>query len=133
MADCCNSNDSNGSCCGGSGKTRLLYACSGAANTGYLADMTTRMLMTDGVGKMTCLAALGANLSGFVASAKGADENIVIDGCPVACGSAIFDNLKLPCRQIVLTDFGVKKGKTDITPELIADIKEQVKEKICNG
>ncbi len=70
-------------CC--SGDTRLVYACSGAADVGQIADLTARKLSKDGYGKMTCLAAVGAHLSGFVQSALGADENIVIDGCPVAC------------------------------------------------
>ncbi len=42
--------------------------------------------MAEGFGTMTCLASIGAHLSGFVESAKGADENITIDGCLVACG-----------------------------------------------
>jgi uncharacterized metal-binding protein len=42
--------------------------------------------MAEGFGTMTCLASIGAHLSGFVESAKGADENITIDSCPVACG-----------------------------------------------
>jgi uncharacterized metal-binding protein len=67
----------------------------------------------------TYLAAMGAGLSGFVESAKAAGENLVIDGCPVACGKKIFENLGIPFRQFVVTDYGVEKGTTEITPELI--------------
>ena len=56
--------------CGGDGIKRLLYACSGAANTGLLADNVARRLGKLGAGDMTCLAAIGAELSGFVESAK---------------------------------------------------------------
>lgn len=69
---------------------------------------------------MTCLAALGAELSGYVESDRAADENIVIDGCPVGCGQKIFAKLGIPCRQIVVTEYGVEKGKTAITEEVIA-------------
>lgn len=69
---------------------------------------------------MTCLAALGAELSGYVESARAADVNIVIDGCPVGCGQKIYAKLGIPCRQVVVTDFGVEKGKTAITDEVIA-------------
>jgi len=41
MAECC---------CGNDGVT-LLYACSGAANTGYLADQVARKIMNDGCGR----------------------------------------------------------------------------------
>lgn len=79
--------------------TNLLYACSGSANTGYLADAVTRTLAANNVGKMTCLAAVGAELSGFVESAKSADRNIILDGCPVACGKKTFERLGLPYEQ----------------------------------
>lgn len=35
---------------------------------------------------MSRLAALGAELSGYVESARSADRNIVLDGCPVYFG-----------------------------------------------
>ncbi len=110
MAECC-------SC--GSGGIKLIYACSGAANTGYLADAVARKLMKDGVGKMTCLAAMGAELSGFIESAKCAEKNIVIDGCPVSCGKKIFEKLDLPFEHFITTEMGVEKGKTEIAPEII--------------
>jgi uncharacterized metal-binding protein len=110
MAECC---------CGGDDKVKLLYACSGAANTGYLADSVSRRLAKLGVGKMTCLAAVGAGLSGFLESARSAGENLVIDGCPVACGKKIFGNLGISFRHFLMTDYGVEKGKTEITTELI--------------
>lgn len=118
MAECC---------CGNSG-VKLIYSCSGAANTGYLADAVSRKLMKDGKGKMTCLAAIGADLSGFIESAKCAEKNIVVDGCPVACGKKIFEKNNLPFDHFVLTEFGVEKGKTEITQEVI----NRVTEEICN-
>ena len=121
MAECC---------CGSDGKVKLLYACSGAANTGFLADNVARRLVGLGVGKMTCLAAVGAGLSGFVESARSAGENLVLDGCPVACGRKIFETLRIPFRHFVMTDYGVEKGKTEITPELIGQTAFSVAEKI---
>jgi len=107
-------------CCGSDVPVKLLYACSGAANTGYLADNAARRLAILGIGKMTCLAAMGGGLSGFMESAKAAGENLVFDGCSVACGKKIFENLGIPYNHFVMTDYGVEKGKTEITPELIA-------------
>ena len=60
-------------CC--STKSRLIYSCSGAANTGEIADQIARKLAKEGSGSMTCLVSVGAHISGFVQSAKGAEEN----------------------------------------------------------
>jgi uncharacterized metal-binding protein len=124
MAECC---------CGSNTPTQLIYACSGAANTGYLSDRTARRLMKEGNGKMTCLAAVGANLSGFIESAKAADCNIVIDGCPVSCGKKIFEQLELPFTHYKATDYGVQKGKTEITEEVVQEVTQKITETITNG
>ena len=113
-------------CSCGNGGVKLIYSCSGAANTGYLADSVSRKLMKEGKGKMTCLAAIGADLSGFIESAKSADKNIVIDGCPVACGKKIFEKNNLSFTHFILTEFGVEKGKTEITEEVINRVKEEI-------
>jgi len=105
--------------CGGETTTKLIYACAGAANTGYLADQVARKMNREGSGDMTCLAGVGADLSGFVESARAADKNIVIDGCPVACGKKIFEAKGLPFVHLVATDFGVEKKKTEITAEVV--------------
>lgn len=115
--------------CGGD-CLKLIYACSGAANTGYLADTVARKLKAQGLAGMTCLAAIGAELSGYVESAKSADKNIVIDGCPVACGKKIFENKGLPFEHYILTNFGVEKGKTVITNEVIDRVTAEVGNKI---
>ena len=124
MAECC---------CGSDNPISLLYACSGAANTGYLADNVARALASRGLGKMTCLAAVGAGLSGFVESAKAAGENLVIDGCPVACGGKLFENLGIPFRHFVTTDYGVEKGRTEITGRLIDTTADSLAKELAHG
>lgn len=118
--------------CDCGGETRLAYACSGAANTGLLADRVMRVLVRDKVASGTCLAALGADLSGFVQSAASADANLVLDGCPVACGKRIFESKGLPYRHFVMTDFGVEKGKTPITEELVEKVAALVAAKVAD-
>ena len=54
---------------------------------------------TSKVGSMTCLAALGAEESGYVESARRADRNVVIDGCPVSCGAKIYAKLGIPASN----------------------------------
>jgi uncharacterized metal-binding protein len=118
MAECC---------CDEKQAASLIYACSGSANTGLLADQVARKLAREGFGKMTCLAAIGAGLSGFVESARAASVNLLLDGCPTFCGRRNFENRGLSFRHFVMTEHGVIKGKTPITEELIASITEALK------
>ena len=124
MADCA---------CGGEGARRFLYACSGAANTGLLADNVARRLSRLRTGSMACLAAIGAEISGFVESAKAVDANVIIDGCPTACGRKAFERLGLPFTHYLMTDYGVEKGKTAITDDLVKDVTMKLAEAIVDG
>jgi len=114
------------SCGCSSDKKRLIYACSGAANTGYLADQVARRLSLQGEGKMTCLAGIGADLSGFLDAAGGAETCLIIDGCSMACGKKAFDRHGLPCTALDLTKFGVEKGVTVIDETVIQRMTETV-------
>jgi len=117
--------------CSGGSDTILVYACSGAANTGLLADQVMRALNRDNVADSTCLIGIGADLSGFVESARSATRNIVLDGCPVACGKRIFEARTLPFEHFVMTDFGVEKGKTAITGDVIETVVASVAARIA--
>ena len=122
MADC-----SGG--CVSNRKSRLLYACSGAADVGQIADLTARQLAKEKFGAMSCLSGIGAGLSGFLDSAKEAD-NIVIDGCPVSCGKKMFEQHQLPFTQFVITQQGVVKGSTPATPEVVERMVEALKSSV---
>jgi uncharacterized metal-binding protein len=113
-------------CCSG-GKTRILYACSGASDVGQIADKTARKLSKDGYGNMTCLAAIGAHLSGFVESAKATTENIAIDGCPVACSRKNLEHIGVTPKSYILTEMGLVKGKTKVTDEVVNKMSEEIK------
>jgi uncharacterized metal-binding protein len=110
-------------------KATLLYACSGAANTGYLADQVARLLTRQGAGEMTCLVSMGANQPKFLQAARDAQKNVVIDGCPIACGKKIFESLGIPCEHHTTTDFGVEKKKTPITEELVMTVAAGIRSK----
>lgn len=114
------------SCGCSSGQKRLIYACSGAANTGLLADQVARRLALLGEGKMTCLAGVGAAMDGFLKAAVHAEQNLVIDGCPMACGRKVFERYDLPHVALDLTRFGVEKGVTVIDESVISRVTEAV-------
>ena len=94
------------------GKNVLLYACSGGANVAEIADRAARELMFAGRGSMFCLAGLGAGIEGMVQTARDADLNVVIDGCPMDCAKRIFDKAGVTnCTQFKVTDLGIEKQK----------------------
>jgi len=117
-------------CCGSdSPKTVLLYACSGAANVGEIADRAARELAQTGDGRMFCQAGLGACVEPMIQVARDADLNVVIDGCGMECGKKLFDKLGLAnCVQIKVTDLDIAKEKGRATGEQVAVTVAKVRE-----
>ena len=119
-------------CCGG--KRVLFYACSGGANVAEAADRAARELMFQGVGSMFCLAGLGAGIQGMIQTAKDADVNLVIDGCPMDCAKKIFDKAGVANYvQVKVTDCGIEKVKgvratDDQVKKVVAKARELLKE-----
>jgi uncharacterized metal-binding protein len=107
-------------------RERIVYACSGVANTGYLADRIGRRWMQQGTARMSCLAAIGAKDEGFLDAASNAEENIVIDGCPKACGKRIAADCGLPITHLKTTDFDVVKGETAITDWIVSSVSDRM-------
>ena len=70
---------------------------------------------------MFCLAGLGAEIPGMIETAKAADLNLVIDGCPVDCAKKVFDKVGLKnYTQIKVTDLGIEKAKgVPVKPEQV--------------
>ena len=110
--------------------TKLIYSCSGASDVGEIADRVARKLRNEGFGKMTCLASIGAHLSGFVESAKGAEENITIDGCPSACARKNLEHIGVKPKSYVLTEMGLEKGKTGVNTRIVNEISGRIKDEI---
>ncbi|MFW6457727.1 MAG: putative zinc-binding protein [Planctomycetota bacterium] len=99
------------SCCGDD-RTVLIYACSGGANVAEVSDLAARQLMAEKEGSMFCLAGLGADIEGMIETAEDADQNLVIDGCPMDCAKKIFDRVGVTnYEQIKVTDLGIEKVK----------------------
>lgn len=87
-----------GCSCGGDCKVTLLYACLEVVNTGMLADQAAQTITSDGKGLMTCLAAFGA------------DKNVAMDGCTIACGK----------------DYGMVKEEAASTSDFIETVALQI-------
>jgi len=99
---------------------KLVFACSGAADVGAVADQAARKLTRDGAGKMFCLAGIGGRVPGIMATTAAASKILAIDGCPLNCvklgleqaGFSGFEHLQL-------ADLGMEKGKTPMTSEAV--------------
>ena len=100
-----------------------------------VADRAARELMLEGLGTMFCLAGLGADIQGMIQTAKDADLNVVIDGCPLDCAKKIFDRVGVGNYvQIKVTDLGLEKVKgVRATEEQVAAVVAKVKEVLAEG
>lgn len=122
--------------CGGTGcaepkkKKILLFSCSGAANVAEIADHVARQLTAEGLGQMFCLAGLGAGIPSMIQTAKEADLNVVLDGCPMDCARKIFETHQLNNVKVIrVTDHGIAKAKgvkiTDEQVQMIVSLAKQ--------
>lgn len=130
--------EASNSCCGGSctpKKKVLVYACSGAANVAEIADTVARQLMTEDAGQMFCLAGLGAGIPNMVQTARDADLNLVIDGCPLDCARIIFQKHGLTNVAFVrVTDHGITKAKgVPITENQVQQILGEAKKALAQA
>jgi uncharacterized metal-binding protein len=90
----------------------MILACSGGSNVGQLSNQAAVELTQEGFGKLSCLAGVGAHLSGFVQSAKDIPELVVLDGCEVGCAKGVLEHAEVPWRAyLVITDLGIDKNK----------------------
>jgi uncharacterized metal-binding protein len=109
--------------------TRMILVCSGGSNVGQLANQAAIELTQEGFGKLSCLAGVGAHLSGFVRSAKDIPDLVVIDGCEVGCARGVLEQAEVPLRgYLVITDLDIDKNKDmNLKRAEIDQVKEAVR------
>lgn len=108
----------NGNTCSCNNTPKLIFACSGAADVGEIADRAARRLHREGAGKLFCLAGIGAGLSTFIESTKAAAGVLAIDGCSVECAKKLLEKNGITGFEYIrVTDMGMEKGKTPVTDE----------------
>lgn len=114
--------------CACGGAPSLLFACSGAADVGEIADQAVRLASKNGVGKMFCLAGVGGRVSGIVKSTEAAAKIVAVDGCPLNCArktleEAGFGNF----AHIQLGDMGFVKGQSPATSQALGVVADKIK------
>ncbi len=98
-------------CCTYQADVKLIFPCSGGGDVGAIADLASRRMTGEGLGKMSCLAGIGGGLSGFIRSAEAASKVLVIDGCGTDCAKKCLENARIKdFVHLRVTDLGFKKG-----------------------
>ena len=106
------------SCCGG---VKLVFACSGAADVGAVADRAARKLAAGGAGRMFCLAGVGGRVPGIMKTTQAAERILAIDGCPLNCAKACLEQAGITrFAHLQLATLGLEKGRTAVSEENIA-------------
>ncbi len=107
-------------CCGG---TKLIFACSGAADVGAVADQAARKMTANGAGKMFCLAGVGGRVNGIMKTTEAAETILAIDGCPLNCAKNSLEKAGFSqFKHLQLADLGLEKGKTAVSVENVATV-----------
>ena len=98
--------------CACSAAPTLVFACSGAADVGAIADQVARKMTRGGKGKMFCLAGIGGRIPGIMATTKSAEKILAIDGCSLNCVKACLEQAGITnFAHLQLADLGMEKGK----------------------
>ena len=102
---------------------RLIFACSGAADVGAVADQAARKLTRDGAGKMFCMAGIGGRVPGILKSTEAAQAFLAIDGCALNCTKLSLENAGFTnFKHLQVADLGMAKGQTPPTEANIAKV-----------
>ena len=89
----------------------LIFPCSGGSNCGQIANQAAVKLTEDGIGKLFCLAGIGAHDTGMMDTAKAARKVVAIDGCVTACAKRTLEHAGVKVTDsVIVTDAGIKKA-----------------------
>lgn len=119
--------------CGGSGGV-VVFACSGAADVGELADRVARRATQNGGPKMACLAAVSARVGPIVDAAKTAGAVLAIDGCSVDCTRTTLEAAGVRgSLHVRLDEMGFEKGNTTVDEEAVEAALQKLKDLLPPG
>jgi len=114
--------------CACSGAPDLMFACSGAADTAEIADRAVRQVNKDRLAKMYCLAGIGGRVESILVNAQAANSITAVDGCDSDCARRTLEQAGFKgFAHIRVTDLGMEKGNSEVTPERIAVVAERVR------
>ncbi len=108
---------------GACGGPKLIFACSGAADVGEIADRAARRITKDGSGNMFCLAGIGGGIRGIIERTEAASRILAIDGCELDCVKNCLHKAGFEAfKHLRVTDIGMRKGQAAVNDENIATV-----------
>jgi len=115
--------------CQCSGGQKLIFACSGAADVGAIADQAARKMTKEGIGKMFCTAGIGGRASGIMKTTESAGKILAIDGCPLSCAKNTLEKAGFhKFVHFTLSDLGFEKHSCPVTEDNIDKVVAKGKE-----
>ena len=110
------------------GGATLIFACSGAADVGAIADQAARKLTQAGAGAMFCLAGVGGRVDPIMAKTRAASQVLAIDGCGLDCVKKTLELAEISnVRHLRVTDLGLEKGKSPATDQNVDQVVQAAK------
>ena len=107
-------------------KSKIVVACSGAADVGLVSDKIARLISQNSNRKMSCLALI-ASCDKEQKQEFGSNDILVIDGCNKDCGKKVLQNSGInEFGYVRITDLGCKKGNTPTTTKNIKKLYQKV-------
>ncbi len=123
---------SNAKDCACSAAPKLIFACSGAADVGAVADQAARLLTKEGAGKMFCMAGIGGRVPGIMKTTEAAAMILAVDGCPLDCAKNSLEQAGFKkYAHVRVTDLGMAKGQTQVSAENIAKVAAKCREMLA--
>lgn len=103
-----------------SGGDTLIFACSGAADVGAVADKAAREMTKRGFGQMFCLAGIGGRVEPILQKTAAATKILAIDGCAMNCVKSCLKTAGFEqFSHLQLGDIGMVKGQTPPTDDTV--------------
>jgi uncharacterized metal-binding protein len=114
------------------GGPKLIFACSGAADVGEIADKAARKLSKEGAGAMFCLAGLGGKVEPIIKITASASKILSIDGCGLDCVKSCLKQAGFnDFIHFRVTDLGLEKGKSQANEENINKVAAKATEMLA--
>jgi uncharacterized metal-binding protein len=112
---------------GGVMEQTLIFACSGAADVGAVADQAARRLDRAGIATMRCHAGIGGRIPAILKRTRWAQALVAIDGCSRDCVKHCLQHAGfVKFAHLRVTDLGFEKGQTDISDASIDRVADEV-------